>query len=661
MTTFAVAAVARWLVPDLPWTAAVALGAIVAPPDAVAATAILRRLRPPHRLIVILEGESLLNDATALLIYRVAVTAVVAGGLSPASALPTFGLVVVGSIVLGAILGWSLIRLLAAFKEPPSAIILQFITTFGVWILAEKLHLSGIITIVVYAMVIARTAPARTSASLRVPSYAVWETTVFVLQTMAFVLIGLQLRPILANLGPQQIGEYIVIALAVLATVIIVRLSWVMTYQVIAKLTRRAMDGAKDEKRPAASTRADGLIIAWCGMRGIVTLAAAYALPGDFPHRDLILLCAFTVVVGTLLMQGLTLPLLLRRLSPRDDRPVEREFRMARKLALKAAIAAIGDAPSDVAVAVRREYDDMLAQTRDSEQFDTAQNRLRRDALAAARDKALELRRNGTIGRRCIPSARGRARLAGTGRGTEDGRMSANVDVVVVGAGAAGIAAARQLADAGLSLVVIEAGDRIGGRAWTIHHEGLPIDLGCGWLHSADRNPWAALAPALGFTVDRTLPPWGRQFRNLGFPAADQEAARSAFARFEQRLRHAPTGTDRAADLLEDWRLLEFISRGREQLRQRNGAGDPLDPGLPCLRGRGHGDELARRPGLWCAHRRGGVRAADVRRSARDCDRHRRIPARRRHGFRDDQGSSGNHHSADRRACSRSDQAAACA
>ncbi|MGO4665222.1 cation:proton antiporter [Bosea sp. 2RAB26] len=398
VTTVAVAAVARWLVPDLPWAAAVALGAIVAPPDAVAATAVLRRLRPPHRLLVILEGESLLNDATALLIYRVAVGAVLVGGFSPASALPTFGLVVIGSIGLGAFLGWSLVRFLGAFKDPPSAIILQFITTFGVWILAERLHLSGIITIVVYAMVIARTAPARTSARLRIPSYAVWETTVFVLQTLAFVLIGLQLRPILANLSPREIGAFPVIALAVLATVIIVRLSWVMTYQAIAKLTRRATEGAKDETRPASTAGSDGLIIAWCGMRGIVTLAAAYALPGGFPHRDLILLCAFTVVVGTLLIQGLTLPLLLRRLSPRDDRPVEREFRMARKLALKAAIATIGDAPSEAALAVRREYDDMLAQTRDSDEFDTTQNQLRRDALAAARDKALALRSDGTIG-----------------------------------------------------------------------------------------------------------------------------------------------------------------------------------------------------------------------------------------------------------------------
>ncbi|MGO4815810.1 FAD-dependent oxidoreductase, partial [Cupriavidus sp. 2MCAB6] len=128
----------------------------------------------------------------------------------------------------------------------------------------------------------------------------------------------------------------------------------------------------------------------------------------------------------------------------------------------------------------------------------------------------------------------------------------AELDVVVVGAGAAGIAAARRLGEAGLSLAVIEAGDRVGGRAWTIRHEGLPIDLGCGWLHSAERNPWTALAPDLGFTIDRTLPPWGRQFRNIGFPAADQMAARAAFAGFEQRLRQAPAETDRASDLLEE-------------------------------------------------------------------------------------------------------------
>lgn len=130
--------------------------------------------------------------------------------------------------------------------------------------------------------------------------------------------------------------------------------------------------------------------------------------------------------------------------------------------------------------------------------------------------------------------------------------MTSRYDAVVVGAGAAGIAAARELAGAGRSVLVIEARDRVGGRAWTVHHQGLPIDLGCGWLHSADRNPWTALASTLGFAIDRNPPPWGRQFLDIGFSPADQVAARDAVARFEARLRHDSSGTDRAADLLEN-------------------------------------------------------------------------------------------------------------
>jgi monoamine oxidase len=129
--------------------------------------------------------------------------------------------------------------------------------------------------------------------------------------------------------------------------------------------------------------------------------------------------------------------------------------------------------------------------------------------------------------------------------------MSADLDVVVIGAGAAGIAAARRLNAAGRSILLVEAGDRVGGRAWTAAHDGLPLDLGCGWLHSGDRNAWAALAPGLGFSIDRTLPPWGEQAGGLGFPPELQAAARDAFAAFEERLRAAPPGQDRAADLLE--------------------------------------------------------------------------------------------------------------
>lgn len=397
VTTLAVAWVARWLVPDLPWAAAIALGAIVAPPDAVAATAILRRVRPPHRLIVILEGESLLNDATALLIYRLAVAAMVSGGFSPAAALPTFGLVVVGSIVLGVAMGWLVTRFLALFQDPPSLIILQFITTFGVWILAERFHLSGIITIVVYAMVLAWTTPGRTSSRLRIPAYAVWETTVFVLQIFAFILVGMQLQPIFGHLDAATIMRYGVVALAVLVTVIAVRLVWVFLEHRVAGYAGKPA-GSANALQPDVSSHGDGLIIAWCGMRGIVTLAAAYALPADFPYRDLILICAFAVVVGTLVIQGLTLPLLLRHLALKDDHPIEREFRQARSSALETGLGSIAEARSEAADMVRAEYSEMLRQSLDQPTFDTEQNRLRRVALAAARRSALEMRRSGQIG-----------------------------------------------------------------------------------------------------------------------------------------------------------------------------------------------------------------------------------------------------------------------
>lgn len=397
VTTAAVAVVTRWLVPEIPWAAAIALGAIVAPPDAVAATAVLRKLRPPHRIVVILEGESLLNDATALLIYRLAVGAVAAGSFSATSALPAFALVTVGSIVLGTLLGVAAVRLLTFFREPASAIIVQFITTFGVWILAERLHLSGIITVVVYGIALARTVPAITSPHLRIPAYAVWETTVFVLQVLAFVLVGLQLRPILEGLDAAQRSGYFSIAIAVLVTVILVRLTWVATYRGLAVLFSRWLSHA-DEKAAAVQNVKGSVVIAWCGMRGIVTLAAAFALPAAFPHRDLILLCAFTVVVGTLLIQGLTLAPLLRILAISDDHPVDREFALARKAALEAAIGSLEGAQPAVVTAIRQEYRDMLEQTGRAAQLDTDHNALRRKALAAARKAAFDLRKRGTIG-----------------------------------------------------------------------------------------------------------------------------------------------------------------------------------------------------------------------------------------------------------------------
>src|SRR5438067_6289247 len=173
LTTAAVALVARILLPEMPWAPAIALGAVVAPPDAAAATAVLRQLRPPHRILTILEGESLLNDASALLIYRLAVGAVAARSFSIGAVAPTFLFAVVGSVVVGPALGWLSLSLLNRVRHVPTAIILQFATTFGVWILADRIGLSGVLTMVCYAITAARTAPERTPARIRIPSYAV--------------------------------------------------------------------------------------------------------------------------------------------------------------------------------------------------------------------------------------------------------------------------------------------------------------------------------------------------------------------------------------------------------------------------------------------------------------------------------------------------------
>src|SRR5262249_41686852 len=225
LTTIAVAVVVRTLIPAMPWAAAVALGAIVAPPDAAAATAVLRPLRPPQRILTILEGESLLNDASALLIYRLALGAVAAGEFSIRSVAALL-LAVAGSLIVGPVLAWLTLQWAGRLRDVPTAIILQFVTTFGVWILADRIGLSGVLTMVGYAITVARTAPARTPARIRVPSYAVWETVVFLVNVLAFIFIGLQVRPILASLDPSARGRYFAVAFAVLLTVIAVRIAW---------------------------------------------------------------------------------------------------------------------------------------------------------------------------------------------------------------------------------------------------------------------------------------------------------------------------------------------------------------------------------------------------------------------------------------------------
>ncbi|MFL6654653.1 MAG: cation:proton antiporter [Sulfurifustis sp.] len=400
-TTAAVAVVARALVPTMPWAAAIALGAVVAPPDAVAATAVLRPLRPPHRLLTILEGESLLNDASALLIYRLAVVAVAAGGFSVAEVAPTFLLAVAGSVVVGPALGWLVLRLTERVQHVPTSVILQFVSTLGVWVLADRVGLSGVLTTVCYAIALARTAPQRMPARMRIPSYAVWDTVVFALNILAFIFIGLQIRPILESLEAADQTRYFAVAGAVLLTVIVVRFAWHMSFNSFVRWRhrRRGFHPPRPMLRPTVGS---GLVISWAGMRGIVSLAAALALPSTFPYRDLVVLTAFSVVLGTLVIQGLTLKPLLRVLDLHDDDPIGREVSAARERALRTGLASFAHDRSPIAEVVRREFAERLGNER--AEIDargaprSALGEIHRGALQAARQAVLAMRANDEIG-----------------------------------------------------------------------------------------------------------------------------------------------------------------------------------------------------------------------------------------------------------------------
>jgi CPA1 family monovalent cation:H+ antiporter len=406
LTIVAVAVVARKIVPDLSWPAAVALGAIVAPPDASAATAVLRRLRPPHRLLVILEGESLFNDASALLVYRIAVAATMTGATFGWKIVPLLLLTCGGGVIAGIVLARSYLWLTRAVDDIQVSVILQFCGTFAVWIVADHLGLSAIITVVSYAMTIAQYAPGRVDARHRIASYAVWEVAVFVLNVLAFVLIGLQLRTILARTHSSDWHTYIICAAAVCLTVIVVRFCWVMVYGYSTRWLERRAGADKPKKAP---TRGGGLIVSWSGMRGIVTLAAALALPdgtvqSGFPYRDLIILCAFSVVLTTLVIQGLTLRPLLAVLGLKDDGSVAREVRLARVETARVALQVLADErdghPSiDV---LRSEYEARLRSGEQAaaveESSETHMTELQRRAVRAQRQTLINLRAGKVIG-----------------------------------------------------------------------------------------------------------------------------------------------------------------------------------------------------------------------------------------------------------------------
>lgn len=395
VTTLAVAVVARIVVPDMPLAACIALGAIVAPPDAVAALAVLRHAPMPHRLATILRGESLLNDAASLLLYRLAVSAAVAGNFHAQEVAPGFLLGVAGSIVAGPLLGLAFVSVTRRVTDPPTAIVLQFIAAFGLWLAAERVEMSGVLVVVTFAMMVARRAPGVTAPRARIVSYAVWATAVFVINVLAFVLIGIQIDPILARLNGSDQQQAIVLAAAVFAAVTAVRIAWVLP---TSGLRGFGLGPKGDRARLGA-----GVAVAWAGMRGIVTVAAALALPQAFPYRDLVVFTAFFTVLGSLILQGLTLSPLLKALKLPDDDPVGRETGRGRAAAYAAALESLDGRPDCSSTdALRAEFRSALSDAEAHEEGRAPESlpadAARRDAVLAARTKVLELRRSGEIG-----------------------------------------------------------------------------------------------------------------------------------------------------------------------------------------------------------------------------------------------------------------------
>jgi monovalent cation/hydrogen antiporter len=312
-----------------------------------------------------------------------------------------------GSVAMGALSAFTYADIVNRFSDVPSSIVMQFVGAFGIWILADRLALSGVLTVVTFAVIVSRRSSFRLPAAVRVPSYAVWDLAVFVLNALAFILAGLQIGPIMDRLDREHHVHYVVFATVILVTVILARTGWLMTYNLSLRIAQRIL-GRHTPQTLVAPPFKRSLLASWCGMRGIVTLAAALALPDGsgsapaFPYRDLIVLTSFAVVLGTLVVQGLTLRALVMMLGIEDDSPVDNEVRAGRVEIFKAALESMDIRDNEAADAVRRDYTEVLRQidgsSGRSESEHQAKVVLHIAARAAARERLIALRATGVIG-----------------------------------------------------------------------------------------------------------------------------------------------------------------------------------------------------------------------------------------------------------------------
>lgn len=406
-TAIGVGFVVHALLPGLTWPAAFAIGAVVSPPDAVAATSIGRRIGLPRRIVTVLEGESLLNDATALVALRTAIAATTAGSLSVLGVGSEFllaaGVGLLAGLVTFAVIGW--VR--KHFTDPVFDSSISLLTPFAAYVAAEELHGSGVLAVVVAGLLLGHKAPVLQTASSRIAERLNWRTFSFLLENTVFLLIGLQARWIIADVADSDLsgGRIAGVCAAALAATVLLRLVWVMPTGFL--LVRHP-----DRVTGRVTTWRDTAVVGWAGMRGVVTLAAAFAIPPDFPQRDVLVLIALSVAAGTLFLQGLSLPWLARRL--RLPAPDPREDALARAaLFQKASVAGLtqlerhadADDPHSTMDSLRRrvEQRDFAAWERlgdDSPEAETpseAYSRLRLEMLQAERAKVLDVRGTGHL------------------------------------------------------------------------------------------------------------------------------------------------------------------------------------------------------------------------------------------------------------------------
>ena len=409
-TTAAVAAVVVALVPGVPWPAALVLGAIVSPPDAVAATAIAQRVRLPRQIVTILEGESLVNDATGLVLLKFASAAIVTGHLAILPGVGEFCVMVAGGVAVGLAFGWLFAQAQRYLDDTILATTASLLVSFVTYIVAEHVHVSGVLATVTAGVVQGRVVPRISSSRMRIESTAVWQTFIFLLNALVFVLIGLQLPAVLKTLDwpwPVVVDGIF----ATFGTMVVVRLAWMFPGAYLPRYLFPKIR-ARNPYPPWQSV----VIVGWSGMRGVVSLAAALSLPlvladgRPFPARSLIIFITFAVILGTLVFQGLTLAPLVRWLRVEEDRSGEKEERRARLSLAEAALDHLDGAMDEQNLqahqvhGVRQEYVQRVRSLKGFEAEGPAHaplelsKELRRTAVEAQRKQLLKLRDEEVIG-----------------------------------------------------------------------------------------------------------------------------------------------------------------------------------------------------------------------------------------------------------------------